>query len=158
MESTRFNVRVYGLLINDRREILVTDERRFGKEFTKFPGGGLEFGEGTIECLVREFQEELAIEIHVRNHFYTTDFFQQSAFRDTDQIISIYYLVEAKNIKSIIVKEKIFDFDSELEEEQAFRWIPLEKLMEEDVTFPIDKKVVKMLKLNESKLNNFSMC
>ena len=37
----RFNVRVYGLLFNDEKEVLVTDENRFGIQFTKFPGGGL---------------------------------------------------------------------------------------------------------------------
>jgi len=44
----RFNVRVYGLLINDRNEILISDEQEYGMQFSKFPGGGLEYGEGLI--------------------------------------------------------------------------------------------------------------
>ncbi len=36
-----FNIRVYALLINEKNEVLITDEFRFGKEMTKFPGGGL---------------------------------------------------------------------------------------------------------------------
>ena len=35
-----FNVRVYGLLINDDNEVLLSDEREFGMDFIKFPGGG----------------------------------------------------------------------------------------------------------------------
>ena len=58
MESNRFNVRVYGLLLNEKEEILVTDEFRLGVLMMKFPGGGLEFGEGTIDCLRRECMED----------------------------------------------------------------------------------------------------
>ena len=88
-----FNIRVYALLINDQQEVLVTDEFRFGKEMTKFPGGGLNWGEGTIDCLHRECREELGCEIRIVKHFYTTDFFQCSAFHADHQLISIYYIV-----------------------------------------------------------------
>ncbi len=65
----KFNIRVYGLLFNDQGDILVSDEERFGNRFTKFPGGGLEFGEGLSDCLKREFIEELNQNIEVINHF-----------------------------------------------------------------------------------------
>ena len=42
-----FNIRVYGILINDAKQVLVSDEYIRGTYITKFPGGGLEFGEGT---------------------------------------------------------------------------------------------------------------
>ena len=42
-----FNVRVYGLLINDQNQILISDEQEYGMQFSKFPGGGLEYGEGS---------------------------------------------------------------------------------------------------------------
>lgn len=35
----------------------------------KFPGGGLEYGEGVLECLHREFDEELNVKIDVIEHF-----------------------------------------------------------------------------------------
>ena len=58
----RFNVRVYGLLMNDCEQILVADEVfKNGNRATKFPGGGLELGEGTREGLAREFKEETGI-------------------------------------------------------------------------------------------------
>ena len=35
----KFNVRVYGLLINADDEILISDEQEYGMRFSKFPGG-----------------------------------------------------------------------------------------------------------------------
>src|ERR1700748_1807551 len=89
-----FNVRVYGLLINDNNQVLLSDEHEYGMDFTKFPGGGLEYGEGLTEGLKREFMEECAIRVVIDSHFYTTDFFVKSAFNDS-QIISVYYTVRA---------------------------------------------------------------
>ena len=93
-----FNVRVYGLLINAQNEVLLSDEFEYNRRFTKFPGGGLEFGEGLIDGLKREFLEECNAEIDIINHFYTTDFYEKSSFNDS-QILSVYYLV--KEIKPL---------------------------------------------------------
>ena len=71
----KFNVRVYGLLINECNEVLISDEQEYGMRFTKFPGGGLELGEGLTDGLKREFVEECQVEVEVLSHFYTTDFF-----------------------------------------------------------------------------------
>src|SRR5438128_11218936 len=91
----QFNVRVYGILINEKKQVLVSDEFIRGNYYTKFPGGGLEFGEGTRDCLRREFKEEMNLEVEVGDHIYTTDFFQLSAFHPGQQIISIYYFAKA---------------------------------------------------------------
>lgn len=89
-----FNVRVYGLLINDKNQVLISDEQSGGRVFSKFPGGGLELGEGLIDALKREFVEECNAEIEVLHHLYTTDFYEKSSFNDS-QILSIYYFVKA---------------------------------------------------------------
>ena len=140
----RFNVRVYGLLINDRNEILISDEQEYGMQFSKFPGGGLEYGEGLIDGLKREFVEECNVEVDVLEHFYTTDFFVKSAFND-NQVISVYYLVENLSPLNLMFKTVQFDFDGEGDILQSFRWIKLTALSEDDVTFPADKHVVKLL-------------
>ncbi len=75
-----FNIRVYGILINEQKQILVSDEFIRGNYYTKFPGGGLEIGEGTRDCLKREFKEEMNLNVEVGDHLYTTDFYQKSAF------------------------------------------------------------------------------
>lgn len=140
----QFNVRVYGLLVNDQNQVLISDEQEYGMQFTKFPGGGLEYGEGLIDGLKREFVEECNVEVDVISHFYTTDFFVKSAFNDS-QIISVYYLVKNLSPLNLMFKSVRFDFDGEGEILQSFRWIGLDKLSEEDVTFPTDKYVVKLL-------------
>jgi ADP-ribose pyrophosphatase YjhB (NUDIX family) len=113
-------------------------------QFSKFPGGGLEYGEGSIEGLKREFIEECNVEIEVLSHFYTTDFFVKSAFNDS-QIIAVYYLVKNFSPLNLMFKTVQFDFEGEGDLLQTFRWINLADLQEEDVTFPIDKHVVKLL-------------
>ena len=149
----RFNIRVYGVLINEEKKVLVSDEFIRGKYYTKFPGGGLEFGEGTRDCLKREFMEEMNLKIEVTDHLYTTDFFQESAFRPGDQIISIYYLVKPLEPIKVRLSNIEFDFDEdqllrykELHEIETFRFIDWKNLAEESVTLPIDKVVVKLVK------------
>ncbi len=139
-----FNVRVYGLLVNEHHEILISDEQEYGYQFIKFPGGGLEYGEGLIDGLKREFMEECNCAIEVVHHFYTTDFFVKSAFNDS-QVISVYYKVKSLEPLQLNFKTKVFDFDGEGEVLQAFRWVNLEELKPEDVTFPVDQQVVRLL-------------
>jgi ADP-ribose pyrophosphatase YjhB (NUDIX family) len=147
MPENIFNVRLYGICINNKN-VLVTDEIRYEKMLTKFPGGGLQFGEGTIECLKRECFEEFYQQVEVKEHFYTTDFFQRSAFNAQQQIISIYYFITVPEPEKIPVTKKQFDFPEIKEEAQTFRWIALKDLSENDFTFPIDKKVAEMLRKN----------
>ena len=139
------SIRVYGLLINADDKILISDEKEYGMLFSKFPGGGLEYGEGTIDGLKREFMEECNAEIEVLSHFYTTDFFLKSAFNDA-QIVSIYYMVKNVSPLDLNIKQTPFDFDEDGDVLQAFRWVKISDLNVEDVTFPIDQHVVKLLR------------
>ena len=148
-----FNIRVYGILINDKKQVLVSDEYIRGKYYTKFPGGGLEFGEGTRDCLKREFKEEMDLDVEVGEHLYTTDFFQMSAFNPDHQIISIYYLVKALEEIKAPLRDKVFDFDerqlavyNDTGETETFRFIDCDEFSEESVTLPIDKVVAKLIK------------
>ncbi len=109
----RFNLRVYGILVNEKRQVLVSDEYIRGGYYTKFPGGGLEFGEGTRDCLRREFLEEMNLRVEPGDHIYTTDYFQMSAFNPEHQIISIYYYVTALEEIKVPLREKLFDFDEQ---------------------------------------------
>lgn len=149
----RFNLRVYGILINDKKQVLVSDEFIRGNYYTKFPGGGLEFGEGTRDCLAREFMEEMNLKVEVGEHIYTTDYFQMSAFKPEHQIISIYYFAKAMEEINTPLRDKVFDFDEnqlavyqQTGETETFRFIDWENFSEESVTLPIDKIVAKMVK------------
>ena len=149
----RFNIRVYGILINDQKEILVSDEFIRGSYYTKFPGGGLEFGEGTRDCLRREFLEEMNLQVEVGEHLYTTDYFQMSAFHPDHQIISIYYMVKPLEEIAVRLSTSAFDFDENQmatyhlhKETESFRFINWNDLSEDSVTLPIDKIAVKLVK------------
>lgn len=145
-----FAIRVYGILISKTQQVLVSDERIKGKYYTKFPGGGLEFGEGIRDCLIREFKEETGLDIVVGEHIYTTDYFQPSAFNPAHQIISIYYFVHVEDNVSLITKTTAFDFEPEQlansNDCEVFRWVDWNNLNEDIVDFPIDKIVVKLIK------------
>ena len=148
-----FNLRVYGILINDKNQVLVSDELIRGEYITKFPGGGLEFGEGTKDCLKREFQEEMNLAVEVSNHLYTTDYFQVSAFNPQQQVISIYYYVNPLEEIKTPLRTKPFDFDeeqlkiySEKKETETFRFINWDDFSRETVTLPIDKIVAGLIK------------
>ena len=144
-----FNVRIYGILI-ENDAVLVSDEIHHGQHITKFPGGGLQFGEGTIECVKREFKEELDLDIEIIRHFYTVDFFQLSAFDNKQQVIGIYYLVSNNTTHTINIVEERFKFKNNDHGQQVFRWIKMENLSSEKFTFPIDKHVANMIKENFS--------
>ena len=148
-----FNIRVYGILIGDNKQVLVSDEYIRGEYYTKFPGGGLEFGEGTRDCLKREFKEEMDLEVRVGDHIYTTDYFQMSAFNPEHQIISIYYYAHALEPIKAPLRQKPFDFDEqqlavykERGETETFRFIDWNDFSEATVSLPIDKIVAGMLK------------
>ncbi len=148
-----FNIRVYGILINEQKQVLVSDEYIRGHYYSKFPGGGLEFGEGTRECLVREFKEEMDLQVEVGEHIYTTDYFQRSAFNPQHQIISIYYFAKALEPIKAPLRAKPFDFDeqqlavyAEKKEIETFRFIDWDNFSAESVTLPIDKIVATQIK------------
>ena len=148
-----FTIRVYGILINEKKQVLVSDELIRGGYYTKFPGGGLEFGEGTRDCLKREFMEEMNLNVEIGEHIYTADFFQISAFNSAHQIISIYYFAKAMEEIKAPLRSKPFDFDEqqlkvyeETNETETFRFIDWHDFSSATVTLPIDKVVADMIK------------
>ncbi|MEC4819325.1 MAG: 8-oxo-dGTP diphosphatase MutT [Scytonema sp. PMC 1069.18] len=63
------------IIWNDQEQILI-DRRRSGGVMGglwEFPGGKLESGETVEECIKREINEELGIEIEVGQHLLTID-------------------------------------------------------------------------------------
>ncbi len=146
-QQGQFVIRVYGLIINDREEVLITDEFQLGQRMTKFPGGGLHFGEGPVDCLVREMQEECnGQRIKQIEHFYTTDFFQKALFYPNHQLISIYYTAQLDGPAAFRVSDRKFDFPEEKNGNQSFRWVKIDSINPEDMSFPNDKFVVYKLK------------
>ena len=131
----KINIRVYAIYLNEKNELMALDEGYAGEKLIKLPGGGLEFGEGTIECLHREFAEELNLKIEVLEHFYTQEDFLVSRFRENEQLLTIYYTVNILNLDEL----KILD-----ESIEKVKWISLHE--ENPLPLPIDKIVFEKLK------------
>ena len=131
----KINIRVYAIYLNEKNELMALDEGYAGEKLVKLPGGGLEFGEGTIECLHREFEEELNLKIEVLEHFYTQEDFLVSRFRENEQLLTIYYTVNILNLDEL----KILD-----ESIENVKWISLHE--ENPLPLPIDKIVFEKLK------------
>jgi len=131
----KINIRVYAIYLNEKNELMALDEGYAGEKLIKLPGGGLEFGEGTIECLHREFAEELNLKIEVLEHFYTQEDFLVSRFRENEQLLTIYYTVNILNLEDLNI------LDDSIEN---VKWISLHE--ENPLPLPIDKIVFQKLK------------
>lgn len=146
MLPTSFTIRVYGLLIHND-QVLLSKENIKGNLITKFPGGGLEFGEGTLECLHREFKEEVDININVIHHHYTSEEFYQSSFHTPPkQVLCIYYLVstnELGNIKSGIPEEAELLINNG---DQVLFWQLIKELTSNQFVLETDKLAAEKLK------------
>jgi len=145
-EMTKYIIRVYALIINKKGQILLSDEFVYGQNTTKFPGGGMEYGEGPLECIQREAMEEFGQEIEISSHFYTTHFYQRAFFFEDHQLISIYYRAHFKEPPRFRISVRPFDFPPGLSGGQSFRWVKISSLTEDRLTFPVDRYVLKLLK------------
>ncbi|MBE0641476.1 MAG: NUDIX domain-containing protein [Bacteroidales bacterium] len=141
-----FTIRVYGLFLDRGNRVLLSDEFRLGQRMTKFPGGGLELGEGPEDCLLRECREELGQEVEILGHFYTTGFYQPSFLLPiTHQLISIYYRIRISEPYLFDVRRRPFDYGQDTEGAQSFRFREIMSMEEDELTFPIDRHVFSML-------------
>jgi ADP-ribose pyrophosphatase YjhB (NUDIX family) len=142
-----FNIRVYGLFLNEKKQVLLSDEYVLDQLMTKFPGGGLQFGEGPADCIKREALEEFGQEIEILEHFYTTHFFQKALFYPDHQLISIYYRVRFPEPVRFKISTTPFDFPERINGNQSFRWADIGKMQEKDLSFPVDRYVLGLLKI-----------
>ena len=131
----KINVRVYATVLKNKK-ILSLHEEYVGEYLLKFVGGGLEFGESIVECLHREFEEELNLKIKNLEHFYTQEDFLVSKFRDNEQLLTIYYLAEIVDEDDLIIRDSCIE---------KVEWISLET-DENPFPLPVDKIVFDLLK------------
>jgi len=141
-----FNVRVYAIMVNDRGEVLLADEYQLDTKMTKFPGGGLQFGEGTKDCLRREAMEEFGQEIEVLEHYYTLDYYQPSWFYKDCQLLSIYYKARFVDPIRFAISDKPFDFPRWENGSISFRWVSTDQLSPGEMSLPVDQVVAWRLK------------
>lgn len=131
----KLNIRVYATAIKDEK-VLVLHEEYAGEQLMKLPGGGLEFGEGVLDCLHREFEEELNVKINILGHLYTQEEFVVSRFRDNEQLLTVYYLVEIIDENDFLIMDPCIE---------KTEWIPI-NTDENPFILPVDKIAFEKLK------------
>lgn len=131
----KINVRVYAAVLKNRC-VLALQEEYAGQQLLKFPGGGLEFGEGILDCLHREFEEELNLKIENLKHFYTQEEFLVSRFRPNEQLLTIYYIAEIVDMDDLIIRDACIE---------KVEWVSLDS-EENPFPLPVDMIVFDLLK------------
>jgi len=131
----KINIRVYACVVKDKK-VLTLFEEYAGEALMKFPGGGLEYGEGVLECLHREFEEELNVKAEIKEHFYTQEDFLVSRFRENEQLLTIYYIVNIINEEDFLILDPCIE---------KIDWIDINQ-PGNPFSLPIDKIVFDKLK------------
>lgn len=139
-----FTIRVYGLLIS-QDQILLSRENIYGEIYTKFPGGGLEFGEGVVDCLKREIMEEAGIRIKDWELYHINEDYLASAFHHSKQVLSIYYRIWSDEISQIKTVDPEESAKLKVHSDQVLYWAPLNSLNDEPIHLPVDQEVVRLL-------------
>ena len=140
-----FNLRSYGLLIEENRVLLSKEwYPHYPDGMTKFPGGGVKLGEGPGQAVRREFIEELEMPIAIENIFHVPDGFLKSHF-DNTQVVAFYWKVKRLGGQVPLDSPLEILTDSGTPGRQKFMWIPLNEFKPEKMTFPFDKEVGKLL-------------
>ena len=94
---------------------------------------------GAVTMAMTESMEEMNQNLKDIEHFYTTDFFQQSQFDSKDQLIAIYYKAKLTSKINNKLKVPIKDFP-------VFEWKKIIDFSKKDLHFPTDKFVFNLLK------------
>lgn len=132
-------VRVYGFLMNAEGEILISDEFHHGMRMRKFPGGGLQLGEGTAEALRRELIEEMELDFFPSRLVHTTSTFIRSVFNPEHQVMGVYYYVPIPD-SILLSRFKSEPTHASNNGDVFFSWSRIEALSADDFTFPMDQE------------------
>ena len=139
-----FNVRVYALIVKNNR-LLISEEQHGGVFLRKFPGGGLQFGEGIVQALHRELKEELNADVESEKLLCVTEDFVVSFLNNKQQVIGVHYLVELKQDYS---DNHLDNNRVELENGYIhFKWVMIDELKADDFSSPVDKSAFEKLKI-----------
>ena len=138
--SQKFKFRVNAIVIHNNR-ILLT--KLFDNKSFCLPGGHVKLGENTYDAIIREVMEELEIDCDINKEFALLENFYNDNFNFKVHELSIYYLIEPKNIEKISMKEfsRMDDYNGKLTKIN-FVWVELDDLKEIDVKPSIIKQKI----------------
>lgn len=128
-QLSNFNIRTYCIFYSKKRQsIILSSEEYHQFKLNKFLGGGLEFNEGPLQCIERELQEELHIQIDKKklNPIYFTQSCFPSFLMNGDQVVLLYYLYDF-DLLPIQQFEEIEQFQLHSEFKCGLYWLSLEE-------------------------------
>jgi nucleoside triphosphatase len=129
---------VGGLILNDKKQIVLAKSRKWKDLFT-IPGGHVELGETLEEALKREIKEETGLEIKpirfllLQEAIYSHEFYKRKHF------IFLDYLCEAQTT----------DVEVDEDEIQDFVWVDPRKASEMDVDSFTKRTIQRYLETRE---------
>lgn len=125
-------VGVGGVVINDRRELLVVCERHraTNRKYYKLPGGALQPGEHLVDAVLREVEEETGI---------TCRFEALVCFRHWHGYrygkSDIYFVCR--------LSPENQDVQMQVEEIEECLWMPIDEYLSSDLVSPFNKRIVR---------------
>ena len=135
-------IRVYGFLLRQGR-VIVAIERIQGVPMVKFPGGGVKVHEGLSEALIREFQEELGIQVQVGEHIYVNDFAVTSMFNSEYNVLSHFFMVHSEGEPQGVFVDEL---EPPNHNGEHFSWQAIDAISPESFTSPIEQAAMRALK------------
>ncbi len=127
-EDKTFVFRTVGIMIHDGKVLL---HRASTDDFWSLPGGRVEFLERAETAIVREMQEELAVDVHVDRLVWVVENFfemQETAYHE----LSLFFLLQLPPASRIL--QETCDFYGKEEQSDGtpvtliFRWFPFHHL------------------------------
>lgn len=121
-ESGVFNYRVAGVWRMNNHVLI---HKSIHKGNWALPGGRVQLMETSKESLTREFQEELGVEIKVKNLLWTTEnffHFDGKAFHE----IGLYYEVVVPS--ETVIRAETFSGLEEDRKDLIYKWVPITEL------------------------------
>jgi ADP-ribose pyrophosphatase YjhB (NUDIX family) len=116
-DHVRFNYRVAGVAVRDRRVLLHRTEE---EDFWSLPGGRCEMGEPSREALRREMREELAVDVEVERLLWVVENFFSYNGQECHEV-GFYYLMAFPDDSPLHAMGEAFLGD-ELGTKLIFRW------------------------------------
>lgn len=123
-----FSYRVAGVLIKEGK--ILVQNTNVDYEYG-IPGGHVDFGETNAQTLIREFKEELNVEIRVGNLKYVGEIFFPWGDKRCHQIC-LYYDISLVDDDSIPFENGFGGIEKNKDQSSRikFSWFPINKIME----------------------------
>jgi 8-oxo-dGTP pyrophosphatase MutT (NUDIX family) len=134
-----FSYRVAGILIRDGKVLL---QKPTNYEGYAFPGGHVGYGETNERSLIREFKEEVCLDVSVGELKWVAEIFFPWDDKPCHQIC-LYYLIDLID-ESQIPLEGSFKASEEIEGREfdiIFQWVPISDLNNIEI-YPVNAKIL----------------